>query len=193
MLKHTENQLVEELRSGSLEALGVLYDRYQHMVYRTAIAITGDSEAANDLLQDVFLRLYRFADHIDSKRPLEPWLYRMTANLSYTWVKRNHRWYQPLEDLADWLVSGESNVPLSQVESQDDWHLVQQAVLDLPLPQRIVVVLYYLNDLSIQEIAEILEVPVGTVKSRLHYGRHALKKNLGLQKEMLRDFNYEQS
>ncbi|MEN6299789.1 MAG: RNA polymerase sigma factor [Anaerolineaceae bacterium] len=193
MLKHTENQLVEELRSGSLEALGLLYDRYQHMVYRTAIAITGDSEAANDLLQDVFLRLYRFADHIDSKRPLEPWLYRMTANLSYTWVKRNHRWYQPLEDLADWLVSGESNVPLSQVESQDDWHLVQQAVLDLPLPQRIVVVLYYLNDLSIQEIAEILEVPVGTVKSRLHYGRHALKKNLGLQKEMLRDFNYEQS
>lgn len=193
MLKHTENQLVEELRSGSLEALGVLYDRYQHMVYRTAIAITGDSEAANDLLQDVFLRLYRFADHIDSKRPLEPWLYRMTANLSYTWVKRNHRWYQPLEDLADWLVGGESNVPLSQVESQDDWHLVQQAVLDLPLPQRIVVVLYYLNDLSIQEIAEILEVPVGTVKSRLHYGRHALKKNLGLQKEMLRDFNYEQS
>ena len=193
MLKHTENQLVEELRSGSLEALGVLYDRYQHMVYRTAIAITGDSEAANDLLQDVFLSLYRFADHIDSKRPLEPWLYRMTANLSYTWVKRNHRWYQPLEDLADWLVGGESNVPLSQVESQDDWHLVQQAVLDLPLPQRIVVVLYYLNDLSIQEIAEILEVPVGTVKSRLHYGRHALKKNLGLQKEMLRDFNYEQS
>ncbi len=193
MLKHTENQLVEELRSGSLEALGLLYDRYQHMVYRTAIAITGDSEAANDLLQDVFLRLYRFADHIDSKRPLEPWLYRMTANLSYTWVKRNHRWYQPLEDLADWLVGGESNVPLSQVESQDDWHLVQQAVLDLPLPQRIVVVLYYLNDLSIQEIAEILEVPVGTVKSRLHYGRHALKKNLGLQKEMLRDFNYEQS
>ncbi len=193
MLNHTENQLVEELRSGSLEALGLLYDRYQHMVYRTAIAITGDSEAANDLLQDVFLRLYRFADHIDSKRPLEPWLYRMTANLSYTWVKRNRHWFQPLEDLADWLVGGESNVPLSQVESQDDWHLVQQAVLDLPLPQRIVVVLYYLNDLSIQEIAEILEVPVGTVKSRLHYGRHALKKNLGLQKEMLRDFNYEQS
>lgn len=192
MLKHNENELVEELRSGSLDALGLLYDRYQHMVYRTAIAITGDSEAASDLLQDVFLRLYRFADHIDSKRPLEPWLYRMTANLSYTWVKRNRRWFQPLEDLADWLVSGDSSPTYSEIESQDDWHLVQQAVLDLPLPQRIVVVLYYLDDLSIQEISEILDVPVGTVKSRLHYGRHTLKKTLGLQFGMARDFSYEQ-
>jgi RNA polymerase sigma-70 factor (ECF subfamily) len=193
MLKHNENDLVEELRSGSLDALGLLYDRYQHMVYRTAMAITGDSEAASDLLQDVFLRLYRFADHIDAKRPLEPWLYRMTANLSYTWVKRNRRWFQPLEDLADWLVSGDSNISYSQIESQDDWHIVQQAILDLPLPQRIVVVLYYLDDLSIQEISEILDVPVGTVKSRLHYGRHALKKTLGLQIGMAHDFSYEQS
>jgi RNA polymerase sigma-70 factor (ECF subfamily) len=193
MLKHNENDLVEELQCGSLDALGLLYDHYQHMVYRTAMAITGDSEAASDLLQDVFLRLYRFADHIDSKRPLEPWLYRMTANLSYTWVKRNRRWFQPLEDLADWLVSGDSNASFSQIESQDDWRLVQQAVLDLPLPQRIVVVLYYLDDLSIQEISEILDVPVGTVKSRLHYGRHTLKKMLGLQIGMAHDLSYEQS
>lgn len=193
MLKHNENDLVEELRCGSLDALGLLYDQYQHMVYRTAIAITGDSEAASDLLQDVFLRLYRFADHIDSKRPLEPWLYRMTANLAYTWVKRNRRWFKPIEDLADWLVSGDSSNSFSQVESQDDWSLVQQAVLELPLPQRIVVVLYYLDDLSIQEISEILDVPIGTVKSRLHYGRHTLKKNLGLQIGLVHDFNYEQS
>ncbi len=192
MLSHDENELVEELRSGSLDALGLLYDRYQHMVYRTAIAITGDGEAASDLLQDVFLRLYRFADHIDSKRPLEPWLYRMTANLSYTWVKRNRRWFQPLEDLADWLVSGDNSPSYSEIESQDDWHLVQQAVLDLPLPQRIVVVLYYLDDLSIQEISEILDVPVGTVKSRLHYGRNTLKKTLGLQLGMVHDLSYEQ-
>jgi RNA polymerase sigma-70 factor, ECF subfamily len=193
MLKHNENDLVEDLCSGSLDALGLLYDRYQHMVYRTAMAITGDSEAASDLLQDVFLRLYRFADHIDAKRPLEPWLYRMTANLSYTWVKRNRRWFQPLEDLADWLVSSDNNISYSQIELQDDWHIVQQAILDLPLPQRIVVVLYYLDDLSIQEISEILDVPVGTVKSRLHYGRHTLKKTLGLQIGMAHDLSYEQS
>ena len=67
-----ERELVDKLQDGSLEALGAIYDCYRHMVYRTALAITGDQEAASDLLQDVFLRLYRFASRIDGKRPLEP-------------------------------------------------------------------------------------------------------------------------
>ena len=71
-------------------------------IMEAAVAITGDAEAAADLLQDVFLRLHRFAGHIDPLRPLEPWLYRMTTNLSYTWVKRRQRWLRPLEDVADW-------------------------------------------------------------------------------------------
>src|SRR5574338_207287 len=94
-----DQELIVQLQEGSLEALGLLYDRHQQMVYRTALAITGDREAAGDLLQDVFLRLHRFADRIDPQRPLEPWLYRITANLSYNWVKRNHHWLAPLEDL----------------------------------------------------------------------------------------------
>jgi len=183
--------LILQLQQGSLDALGVLYDRYRHIVYRTALAITGDTEAASDLLQDVFLRLYRFADRIDPQRPLEPWLYRMTANLAYTWVKRNRRWTSPLEDLADWLNGPGKNSPYELVEKHDEWDHVQRAVSALPLPQRTVVVLYYLNDLSLQEISEILEVPVGTVKSRLHYGRHALQKSLGLQADQLPDLRYE--
>lgn len=190
--------LVKQLQGGSLDALGGIYDRHQNLVYRTALVITGDHEAASDLLQDVFLRLYRFADRIDPHRPLEPWLYRMTANLSYTWVKRSRRWLRPLEDLADWLVGSNGNSPYEVVEKRDDWSRVQRAISNLPLPQRVVVVLYYLNDLSLQEIAEILDVPVGTVKSRLHYGRRALKKKLGLEYlgdaeklDKLPDFNYE--
>ena len=180
MTQSGDQELVLQLQDGSLDALGVLYDRYRQMVYRTALVITGDQEAASDLLQDVFLRLYRFAYRIDSKRPLQPWLYRMTANLSYTWLKRDRRWLRPLEDLADWLAGSGKNNPHELVEKRDDWDRVQVAVSNLPLPQRVVVVLYYLNDLSVQEISEILEVPVGTVKSRLHYGRQALKKSLCL-------------
>jgi RNA polymerase sigma-70 factor (ECF subfamily) len=165
---------------GNLDALGLLYDRYQHMVYRTALAITGDSDAAADLLQDVFLRLHRFAPLVDVERPLEPWLYRVTANLSYTWVKRHKSWSKSLEDIAEWLISGRKNPPLQQAEFDDSWAQVQQAVLALPLSQRVVVVLYYVNDLSLQEIADILDIPVGTVKSRLHYGRQALREHLGL-------------
>ncbi len=147
------------------------------MVFRTALVITGDQDTAADMVQDVFLRLYRFADHIDPERPLEPWLYRMTVNLSYTWMKRNRRWLRPLEDLAEWLAGGRQS-PHEQVEMQDDWDRVQHAVSNLPFPQRVVIVLYYLNDLSLQDISDILEVPVGTVKSRLHYGRQALRKSL---------------
>ena len=192
-----DSEVVLQLQNGSLEALGVLYDRHRSMVYRTALAITGDPEAASDLLQDVFLRLYRFADRIDRRRPLEPWLHRMTANLSYTWVKRNSRWLRPLEDLAEWLIGSSKNTPHEVIEQRDDWERVQLAVSNLPLPQRVVVVLYYLNDLSVQEIAEILDVPVGTIKSRLHYGRQTLKKNLGLgsfgEGEKMPDLNFERS
>jgi len=176
----SDRELIVQLCQGSLEALGLLYDRYQRMVYRTALAITGDPDAAADLLQDVFLRLHRFVRRIDPERPLEPWLYRVTTNLAYTWVKRHNRWTKSLEDIAEWLVSGRKNSPLSQVELNDTWAQVQQALSSLPLPQRVVVVLYYINDLSLQEISDILEIPVGTVKSRLHYGRLALKEHLDL-------------
>jgi RNA polymerase sigma-70 factor (ECF subfamily) len=185
--------LIKRLQDGSLEALGVLYDHHRHLVFRTALAISGDEDAAADLLQDVFLRLHRFAERIDPERPIEPWLYRMTTNLSYTWVKRRKRWLRPLEDVADWLVGGRKDSPDYQAEVDESWYLIRQAITALQLTQRVVVVLYYINDLSLQEISDILEIPVGTVKSRLHYGRQALKKQLGLMQddalpEILYDF-----
>lgn len=186
-----DQESILQLQAGSIEALGQLYDRYQRMVYRTALVITGDSEAAADLLQDVFLRLYRFADHIDIERPLEPWLYRMTTNLAYTWIKRSRRWYYPLGDLVERLATFPRSNPFEEIEQRDEWQAVQNAVSRLPFAQRVVVALYYMNDLSVQEIAEILEIPEGTVKSRLHYGRLSLKRQLGLRDDGLLDLNYE--
>jgi len=193
MLEVTDQALVIQLQEGDLEALGVLYDRHRRLVYRTALAITGDVDSAADLLQDVFLRLNRFSHNIDPLRPLEPWLYRMTTNLSYDWVKRRKRWPRPLEDLADWLIGSVKNSPYEVVEKNDEWSRVQRAVAALPLPQRVVVVLYYLNDLALQEIAEILDVPIGTVKSRLYYGRLGLKRSLGLEQDLVPDLQFEQT
>lgn len=191
MNKTIDQELILQLQDGSLEALGQLYDRYQPLVYRTALAVTGDSEAAADLLQDVFLRLYRFADNVDSSRPLEPWLYRMTTNLSYTYVKHRRRWMSPVEELVDWITGVAKTSASDEFEQNEEWLRVRKAISRLPLPQRIVIVLYYLNDLSLQEIAEVTEVPVGTVKSRLHYGRQSLKRSLDLQDEHLLDLNFE--
>lgn len=180
MSELTDAYLVQQLKEGDLEALGVLYDRYKALVFRTTMAITGDPDAASDLLQDAFLRLYRYIDHLDVSRPLEPWLYRIATNLSYTWVKRNNRWSRQFEDFFDWLAGSDKDIPQEKAEREDEWFHLRQALLSLPLQQRTVVVLYYLNDLSLQDISEIIDVPVGTVKSRLHYGRLALRKSMGL-------------
>jgi RNA polymerase sigma-70 factor (ECF subfamily) len=187
----SDHDLILEIQHGSLEALGVIYDRHRRLVYRTALAICNDPEAAADLLQDVFLRLHRFADHVDPQRPLEPWLYRVTANQAYTWVKRHQRWTHSLEEIAEWLSSGIKNSPQYITEQDDEAKRIQTAIAKLSLPQRVVVVLYYINDLSLHEIAEILEIPEGTVKSRLHYGRNALKYHLGLDGPAAREVQYE--
>jgi DNA-directed RNA polymerase specialized sigma24 family protein len=70
--KLTDRELVLQLQGGSLDALGEIYNRHRRLVYRTALGICNDPEAACDLLQDVFLRLHRFADRVDPQRPLEP-------------------------------------------------------------------------------------------------------------------------
>jgi RNA polymerase sigma-70 factor (ECF subfamily) len=187
----SDTELILQLKKGSLDALGVLYDRHRQMVYRTALGVVGDPDVAADLLQDVFLRLHRFAERVDHERPLEPWLYRVTANLAYTWVKRRKRWFSPLEDIAEWLSGGKKNTPQHITELDEESQQVQQAISVLPIGQRVVIVLYYLNDLSLQEISDILQVPEGTVKSRLHYGRKALKKHLKIQDEKLPEIQYE--
>ncbi|UCE00568.1 MAG: sigma-70 family RNA polymerase sigma factor [Chloroflexota bacterium] len=187
----SDHDLILEIQAGSLDALGVIYDRHRRLVYRTALAISNDPEAAADLLQDVFLRLFRFANRVDPERPLEPWLYRVTANQSYTWVKRHQRWTQPLEEIAEWLSSGTKNSPQYITEQDDESMMIQRAIGKLSLPQRVVVVMYYINDLSLNEIAEVLDIPEGTVKSRLHYGRNALKTYLGLDGKTSREIQYE--
>ena len=187
----TDRELVLQLQQGDVSALGNLYDRHKNLVFRTALGITGDEQVAADLLQDVFLRMHRFAGHIDPDRPLEPWLYRTTANLTYTWMKRHKRWMRPLEDVAEWLVGSKKQLPSYMAEVSEEWKDVQKAVSSLNLQQRVVVVLYYINDLSLQEISEILDVPVGTIKSRLFYGRQALKKYLETGGVIHGEVNYE--
>lgn len=191
MSQTVDHRLILQLQSGDLNALGALFDRHRHLVYRTALAITNDSEVASDLLQDVFLRIHRFSHRIDPTRPLEPWLYRVTTNLAYSWMKRRNRLTRCLKEMAEWLTRERNPTPHHLAERDEEYRWVQQAVATLPLAQRVVVVLYYANDLSLQEIADTLDIPVGTVKSRLYYGRRALKKQLGLKREMLVEVNYE--
>ena len=183
-------ELILELKSGSHDALEVLYDRYNRLVFRTAVGITGDADAAADVMQEAFIRLYRYAERIEHERPLEPWLARVTANLSYSWV-RKRRWLRPLEEITEWFAGEKKHIPHHAAEVEEEWQQVEKAILALPMTQRAVITLYYINDFSLKEIANILNVPAGTVKSRLHYGRMALKKNMNTSENMMASVQYD--
>jgi len=186
-----DGQLVAHLQAGNVEALGALYERHKSRVYRTALAITHDPSAAEDILQDCFLRIFRYAHRIDHTLPLEPWLYRVTVNLAYSRESRRKRWQMPLDGVIDRLTSPRRTSPEWQAEMNDVHSRVIEAVKSLSLNQRVVVVLYYLNSLSLKEIAFILDCPVGTVKSRLYYGRENLGRKLGSGRKLTPEMIYE--
>jgi RNA polymerase sigma-70 factor (ECF subfamily) len=169
--------LILRLQAGDLDSLGALYDKYRMTVYRTALAITRDPDPAEDILQEVFLRLHTYAASVKPELPLAPWLYRVTLNLSYTWYTRR-RWLTPLDDFIEHIIGPTRHRPEPAAEHQDNRNAMERAINGLPFNQRVVVILHYLNELSLQEIAEILNVPVGTVKSRLYYARESLRQQL---------------
>ncbi|MBI5958276.1 MAG: RNA polymerase sigma factor [Chloroflexi bacterium] len=174
-----DNELINRLQKADLDSLGILFERYRARVYRTALAIVRDPEAAEDILQDCFLKVYANAQRIDAERPLAPWLYRVTVNLSYTWLARGKNRRTSIDNVSDHLASPMRQAPDQVTEETELRQNVRKAISALSLDQRVVIVLYYLNSLSLQEIAEVLDLPIGTVKSRLYYARENLRAVLG--------------
>lgn len=170
--------LIARTRGGDCTAFEALYNKYKGQVYRTALAIVRDQGAAEDILQDCFIKVYTNIDRIDSSLPLVPWLYRVTVNLSYNWVTRRKRWLTPLETVIDRLTMHPRIAPEQAVEENELQQVVQEAIYSLNFEQRVVLILFYLTNFSIREIAYILDVPEGTVKSRLYYGREKLRQKL---------------
>lgn len=192
-VRPSDGQLIAQLQSGDLNVLGVLYERHKTSVYRTALAITRDPAAAEDILQDCFLRIYERAHLIDNSLPLKPWLYRVTVNMAYNWERRRNRWQTPLDgldEMLDWLAGPSQHSPERHAEMSDVRSEVMDAISSLNVKQRIVVILFYLNALNVKEIAAILGCPVGTVKSRLHYGRENLRHKLEPKHHTLTEMAY---
>jgi len=179
LLIPTDGELIARLQNSDLDALGELFERYRAQVYRTALAIVRDEAVAEDILQDCFLKVYGHASRIDVERSLAPWLYRVTVNLSYTWLSRGKGRRASLDNVAERVASPMRQAPDQVTEQTELRQNVRRAIGELNIDQRVVVVLYYLNGLGLQDIAEILDLPVGTVKSRLYYARENLRGVLG--------------
>jgi RNA polymerase sigma-70 factor (ECF subfamily) len=186
-----DNELIPRVRRGDLAAFEALYDKYKGQVYRTALAIIRDKSAAEDILQECFLRVYAHIDKIDISRPLSPWIHRIAVNLSYNWATKRQRWFPLLGEVVDQFVGDHHGSPEHILEREELQRIVQEAIHSLSFAQRVVIILFYLNGFSLEEIAYILDCPVGTVKSRLYYGRQNLKRKLGADKRLPAGVAYE--
>lgn len=186
-----EAELIRRLQCGELDALGTLFEAYQHLVYRTALGITRDRRAAEDIQQECFVRLYTYAASIDTARPLRPWLYRVTVNLAYDWATM--RRCQPLDDMLNWIsgLAAAFPAPDRRVEEKERLQMVHEVIAELSPRHRAVIVLFYLEDLPLHEISQVLDVPVGTVKSRLHYARARLRDSLSRRQRVVPEMAYE--
>jgi RNA polymerase sigma-70 factor, ECF subfamily len=173
-----DKELIWRLRERDLTALGELFERYRHQVYRVALAIVRDPQVAEDILQDAFLKLHIYAHRVDPERPLMPWLYRVTANLSYTYISRHQKRNTDLDQVSEQLSTPGLQAPDRVTERNELQKHIRAAIDTLANNQRIVVILHYLANMSLQDIADVLDCPVGTVKSRLHYAREKLRHQL---------------
>ncbi len=179
-------ELVSRIREGDREAFEALYHRYKRSLFRTALAITGDRGAAEEILQDCFLKVYHCIPEVDCSSPLGPWMHRIVVNLSYNWVVKRRPWFVSVEEVIDRLVAAPQLSPEHLYEKKELQERLKEAINSLNLNQRLVVILFYLQGFSLAEIAYILECPVGTVKSRLYHARKALKKELAREGAVLR-------
>ncbi len=173
-------ELILAIQSGDLDAFEAMFNKYKGLIFRTALAITHDSGTAEEVLQDCFLKAYTNIDRINPEVPISPWLHRVAVNLSCNALKKR-RWLEPLENIAERLFSDNGGSPEGAAEMGELSGMLRQMIDRLPLKHRVVVVLHYLQEFSLPEIAYIIDCPVGTVKSRLHYARQVLR--VGLEKE----------
>lgn len=171
-------ELLRQAAGGDLAALERLFIRYQRQIYQLALGVTRDVETAEEILQDTFYRLHKHAANLDGSTPLLPWLYRVAANLSYNQARRRRPWTEPFHALAERLFAPARRSPEQMAEQHELQAIVRKTIEELPPNHRAVLVLHYLHDYSISEVASILECPEGTVKSRLHHARKLLKARL---------------
>jgi RNA polymerase sigma-70 factor, ECF subfamily len=178
MTPPSDSQLVQRALGGDLNAFEALYDRYSESVFRSIQAVVRDRAAAEDLLQECFVRAYRNLHRVDQTvDSLAPWLHRIALNLAYSRVSRRKPLLPGWEVMANILASSRL-APDNLAEDAELQQAVWDAIESLDDKYRLVIVLYYLQELSLGEIAERLEVPTGTVKSRLFYARQLLRRVL---------------
>ncbi len=170
----TEAQQIRLARQGDQAAWEALMRAHQEPVFRLAYLLLGDPDEAEDIAQETFLRAYKTLKRFDTERPLRPWLLRIASNLAHNRHRSLGRYMATLTRFARQDPDG---IKQTSFKPDDEGQALWQAVRKMAKPFQEVVYLRYFLEMSENEMVDALDVPAGTVKSRLH---RALSKLRGI-------------
>ena len=178
-------KIIELCLLRNINAFSLLIDKYKSMVYNLAFRMCNNSQEAEDISQDAFIRAYQSLERFNPNYKFSTWLYQVTLNIIRDKLKKKAVNYHSLDapitpDNPDYFYqpADSKSSPAEILAQQEKSNLVKQAILSLPIKYREVTVLRHLQDLSYIEIATILKIPIGTVKVRIYRARELLRKNL---------------
>ena len=182
-----DQRLIESLRAGSERAYEELLARFQQPVYTLSYRLLNNPSEACDVVQEVFLKVFRNIDHFRGQSSLKTWIYRITVNEAHNarrWFFRHRRREVELDndprEMRDWkeTIADGGRSPFDVVLDREQAGIIEAALERINPVFREAVVLRDITDLSYEEIAEVLAVSLGTVKSRILRGREALRYEL---------------
>lgn len=180
-----ENRLARMALKGDQQAFAELVDLYQDKLYHMAYRMLSNRQEAEDVVQDTFLRVYKNLDRFDETLKFSTWIYRIATNLCIDRLRKRKQTYsldaesQDYEGLDGYsMIPSDDRTPESELILSDTQRIIHQAMESLPPKYKTVMMLRYIQDLSLQEVGDILGMPVTTIKTRVHRGREFLRKKL---------------
>ena len=172
----TDYELVRESCSGNQEAFAELIGRYKNLVYSVVLRMVNDPEDANDLAQEVFLKIYRNLDKYSPSFQFSTWVIRIATNTVIDLRRKKRMDMVSMEDLSVEPVG--ENSPEDAVGRKERQKQLKAAIDALPEMYRLPILLYHLEGMSYQEISKALKIPLSKVKNRIFRGRKLLRENL---------------
>jgi RNA polymerase sigma-70 factor, ECF subfamily len=171
-----DEELIKLSREGDQEAFGRLVERYQKKVLAVAYGLIHDPDEAQDLTQETFIRAYHALENYRGTARFYTWLYRITVNLCMDRFRR--RALERAHAVTEEGIEKNSPAPDDVAIQRESNLAIRQAILSLPQDQRAVIILREIEGLSYKEIAQTMDVSIGTVMSRLYYARRRLREIL---------------
>jgi RNA polymerase sigma-70 factor (ECF subfamily) len=183
--------LVSGVRAGDEKAFEALMERYRSRVFRLVLGITGNAAAAEEVLQEVFLVVFKKLDSFEGKAAFSTWLYRVAANAALMRMRKEERGERiSLDDLEPELAGEDEagGVAHDRIITRESLVMIEKAAEHLPPELKVIFVLRDLEGFSNEETAEIMNMSVAAVKSRLHRAREYLRPRLkGLYRDMMEE------